>query len=302
GGNVGLVTVRKVPPTSACNYFMVTQDVISNGAIRSDNQSIDSLFPLYLYPEPGQNSYHRSDAIEAARKAIRGREGLSPKEMSEQLNAVAEQVRRLYPQEEYPRWPNLAPDFLAEIETRLGLRYVPDTRPEGAPSKDGTFTPEDVFHYMYAVLHSPTYRSRYAPFLKSDFPRVPLTSDRALFRDLVSLGSELVELHLMRAPELAQPASSYPQAGTDLVERVTYDEQERRVFINKTQHFTHVPPEVWEFHVGGYQVAEKWLKDRRGRKLSYDDQQHYKGIITALGRTIELMARIDQRIPAWPLE
>ncbi len=298
GPNIGLVSSRSNKSPSP-DHFFCSPFVTEAKTGESTTQSY--LFPLYLYPEPGQTTYHRSDAIEAARKAIRGREGLSPKEMSEQLNAVAEQVRRLYPEEEYPRWPNLAPDFLAEIETRLGLRYVPDTRPEGAPSGD-TLTPEDVFHYMYAVLHSPTYRSRYAPFLKSDFPRVSLTSDRALFRDLVSLGSELVALHLMRAPELSQPASSYPQAGTDLVERVTYDEQERRVFINKTQHFTHVPPEVWEFHVGGYQVAEKWLKDRRGRKLSYDDQQHYKGIITVLGRTIELMARIDQRIPAWPLE
>jgi len=257
-----------------------------------------NLFPLYLYPEPGHATYHRSDAIGAARKAIRAREGeLGAAETMRQLNAVADLVRTLYPEEEYPRWPNLAPAFIADIAARLGLGWVPD----GASDLCATFGPEDVFHYTYAVLHSPTYRSRYAPFLKSDFPRVPLTADLALFRDLAALGAQLVDLHLLRAPELAQPPHGYPQAGTDVVDRVTYDEQERRVFINKTQHFTHVPPEVWNFHVGGYQVAEKWLKDRKTRKLTYDDQQHYKKTLAALARTIALMAAIDERIPGWSL-
>jgi hypothetical protein len=261
-----------------------------------------NVFPLYLYREPGQR-YHRSDAIESARKAIRAREGLDAREMYAKLDEVAELVRRLYPEEEYDRWPNLAPAFLAEIEERLGLRYAPEAGagrvvPMGG---DGVFGPEDVFHYMYAVLHSPTYRSRYAPFLKSDFPRVPLTGDVELFRDLTDLGRRLVELHLLRAPELAEPESSFPQAGTNLVEAVRYDAEGRRVFINKAQHFTHVPPEVWEFHVGGYQVAEKWLKDRKGRKLSYDDIAHYERVVTALGRTITLMDKIDARIPGWPL-
>ncbi len=263
-------------------------------SLKEDN----SLFPLYLYPEPGHATYHRSDAIGAARKAIRAREGeLGAAETMRQLNAVPDLVRRLYPDEEYPRWPNLAPAFIADIAARLGLAWVPD----GTGDLHTTFGPEDVFNYTYAVLHSPTYRSRYAPFLKSDFPRVPLTADLALFRDLAALGAQLVDLHLLRSPALAQPPHGYPQPGTDVVDRVTYDDKERRVFINKTQHFTNVPPEVWNFHVGGYQVAEKWLKDRKTRKLTYDDQQHYKRTLAALARTITLMAEIDARIPAWPL-
>ncbi len=257
---------------------------------------INSLFPLYLYPKPGEK-YTRSKAIEAARKAIRAREGLSAKEQAKQLNEIADLVKRLFPQEEYPRWPNLAPQFIAEVEERLGLSFVPD----GAGDLATTFGPEDVFHYSYAVLHAPTYRSRYAEFLKRDFPRVPLTSDRELFRDLAALGRELVELHLLRAPELATPVAGYPVAGDNKVEDVHYDAKEGRVFINRTQHFTNVAPEVWEFHIGGYQVCEKWLKDRKGRALSYDDITHYQGIVTALGRTIALMAAIDARIPAWPL-
>jgi len=198
-----------------------------------------------------------------------------------------------------------------------------------------TFGAEDVFNYIYAVFHSPTYRTRYAEFLKSDFPRVPLTSDLNLFRELCAKGEELVALHLLESPKLEKPIARYPVKGPDLVDKgfpkyVAPGEpeplpvaqgsppsfaalprlKEGHVYINKGdpqsgatgQYFEGVPPEVWNFHIGGYQVCEKWLKDRRGRTLTYDDLEHYRKVVTALSETIRLMAEIDAAVLKWPIE
>ncbi|MCZ7540518.1 MAG: DUF559 domain-containing protein, partial [Anaerolineae bacterium] len=158
----------------------------------------------------------------------------------------------------------------------------------------GVFYPEDVFAYAYAVFHSPTYRARYAEFLKIDFPRLPLTSDPELFAALVEMGAELVDLHLLRAPAVNRFITTFPAEGDGRVERSypKYDEKLRRVTINKTQYFEGVPPQVWTFYVGGYQVLEKWLKDRRERVLTWDDIQHYQRIVVALAETIRLMEEI----------
>jgi predicted helicase len=169
-----------------------------------------------------------------------------------------------------------------------------------------TFGPEDVFHYAYAAFHCPTYRTRYAEFLKIDFPRLPLTGDKALFARLAALGRELVGLHLLE--NVPAPQATYPQAGDNLVARTgksayksPTSEAPGRVFVNDLQYFDNVPPEVWGFYVGGYQVCEKWLKDRKGRKLSYDDLQHYRKMTEAVRQTLRLMEEIDRAIPAWPL-
>jgi predicted helicase len=188
------------------------------------------------------------------------------------------------------RKPNLAPEFIAEFENKIGLKFqVLDSKSD---NQDKTFTPEDVFYYAYAVFHSTTYRSRYAEFLKIDFPRLPLTSNVGLFRALTALGGELVGLHLLErdAPELV----GFPVGGDNAVEFVKYEAG--KVHINKTQYFDGVPQEVWEFHIGGYRVAEKWLKDRKGRTLTFDDLEHYQKTIAALARTIELMSAVDETI------
>jgi predicted helicase len=187
---------------------------------------------------------------------------------------------------------NISPDFALVLSARLSL----------------TMGSEDVIHYLYAVMYSPTYRSRYREFLKIDFPRIPLTSDRELFRELCRLGARLVTLHLMEADDLA-PMTTYPVPGDNRVEKLRYTEpgqgaEQGRVWINATQHFEGVPPEVWEFHVGGYQVCAKWLKDRKGRQLSYADLTHYQYVVAALAETIALMREIDEVIEArggWPL-
>ena len=213
----------------------------------------------------------------------------------------------LYPAEgEMPfdaghRHPNLSPEFTKAVSDKLGLKFAEDGNGDLAE----TFGSEDIFHYAYAIFHSPTYRTRYAEFLKIDFPRLPLTSDRKLFKALAGKGAELVALHLMESPLLHAPRSiitKYPVPGSDQVERVIYNDSTQRVNINKTQYFEGVAPEVWNFHIGGYQVAQKWLKDRKGRTLTYDDLTHYQKVIVALKETIRLMAEIDGLIPRWPLE
>jgi predicted helicase len=153
--------------------------------------------------------------------------------------------------------------------------------------------PEAVLGYLYAVLHSPTYRARYAEFLKRDFPRVPLPPDKATFDALAQLGRTLIDLHLLRDPALNTPSCKYPVGGDHRVERVEYDEKAQRVWINGAQYFESVPPEVWAYRVGGYQVCHKWLDDRKGTTLSYDERLTYQKMITALERTLALQAQID---------
>lgn len=206
------------------------------------------------------------------------------------------------------RKANLAPEFLADFAAKLGLTYVPDGRGDG----QATFGSEDIFDYLYAVFHSPTYRSRYAEFLKIDFPRLPLTARPQLFWKLCSLGKELVGLHLMERTGGTNP--NYPVAlpnddpAQNAVGKVQYQEphgsQAGRVYINDVQYFEGVPADVWSFQIGGYQVCQKWLKDRKGRTLSFDDIQHYRSIVAALGETMRLMSAVDEAINAqggWPL-
>ena len=203
---------------------------------------------------------------------------------------------------------------------------------------------EDIFRYLYGVLHSPKYRTRYADFLKIDFPRIPLTSSLELFRALAKLGGELVSLHLMESPRLENfittlvapnlPANlakvsnlrkvtspnpdrvSNPVRVTDAaefrVEKVSYSDETVWLDKAKTYGFRGVPEEVWNFHIGGYQVCEKWLKDRQakggknprpGRVLTPEDLAHYQKIVVALKETIRLMQQIDEVIEehgGWP--
>ena len=166
-----------------------------------------------------------------------------------------------------------------------------------------SLTPEDIFHYAYAVFHSPGYRSRYAEFLKIDFPRLPLTGSLELFRALAKLGGELTALHLLESPKLDKPITEFIGSRNPEVEKASWSKN--TVWVDKAQSigFKGVPEDVWNFHIGGYQVCEKWLKDRKGRTLSKDDIAHYQKIVVALSETIRLMAEIDKVIDkhgGWP--
>jgi len=158
--------------------------------------------------------------------------------------------------------------------------------------------PEEIFHYIYAVLYAPAYRAKYAEFLRMDFPRIPFTADAKLFEKLYAHGEKLVGLHLLKSPDLDSPACRFNgegdgRIGKDRKTGLRYNAAEERVYINAEQHFAPVPESVWTYQVGGYQVCEKWLKDRKERRLELDDIRTYCRIVTALGRTIELQKLID---------
>ncbi len=164
-------------------------------------------------------------------------------------------------------------------------------------------TPEAMFAYIYAVLHSPEYRQRFGNALRDSYPRIPVASDRSLFGALARLGSDLVAMHLLESPKVDTVLTSYIGPAKPEVEKVS--QHRDTVWLDKaqTQGFRGVSETVWNFHVGGYQVCEKWLKDRKGRTLSKDDITHYQKIVVALSETIRLMAEIDRTIEAhggWP--
>jgi len=154
-------------------------------------------------------------------------------------------------------------------------------------------TPEEILYYIYGVFYSNIYRETYTEFLKIDFPRVPFTSDYDLFIEMGKLGKELTALHLLKSPELDSPIAKYQGSGNnDRIEKVTYKEDEQRIYINKEKYFEGVTPEIWNYHIGGYQVLHKYLKDRKNRMM--DDAPRYCRIVTALYKTIEIQKQIDK--------
>ncbi len=170
--------------------------------------------------------------------------------------------------------PNLSPKIFKQVEQFLGEHVEP----------------QDLFDYIYAVLHSPSYRERYKEFLKIDFPRIPYPTDWDKYHDLVEKGEELRQLHLME--DLPHSTGvSFPIGGTLQVD--CYRWEQNRVYINSEQYFEGVPESAWNFYIGGYQPAQKWLKDRKGLTLSFEDVKHYQRIIYVLQQTERIMIEID---------
>lgn len=178
-------------------------------------------------------------------------------------------------QENDTRIPNLNPEIVDKIEKIVGK-----------------VSPENIFDYIYAVLHSPSYREKYKEFLKIDFPRIPYPKDDVSFKKLVKYGTELRHLHLLESPKVNNFITNYPGTeGPDIVEKVEY--KDGNVFINKNKYFGNVPDTAWNFYIGGYQPAQKWLKDRKGRTLTNPDLEHYQKMIVALVETDRIMKQID---------
>ena len=175
---------------------------------------------------------------------------------------------------------NLNPEIVSRISASLRLCV-----------KD--ITPEDIFTYIYGILHTPSYRKKFKEFLKTDFPRIPYPNDAEQFNAVAEIGRSLIDAHLMRdaAPGLSETRARFPKMGGNIVEEVRFDEG--RVIINAEQFFDNVPTVAWEMPIGGYRPAEKWLKDRKGRTLTGDDIKHYQRIIIALMKTAEAAERLD---------
>ena len=180
------------------------------------------------------------------------------------------------------RQPNLNPKLIAALTEAHGR----------APS------PEEIFHYIYAILYAPSYREKYAEFLRTDFPRIPFTKARALFTNLAAFGSRLADLHLLRSPELDPPTCRFEGRGDSVVARTgaqgfRYDADEQRMYVNKMQYFGPVSQEVYEYQIGGYQVCDKWLKDRKERRLELTDIRIYCRMVTTIERTLAIQQELD---------
>ena len=287
GENLGLVACRQQSEVGAeWNRCGVTRLIVESCAVSNKTREINSLFPLYIYP--------------------------SLKEIDEKRRENTKIEQMMYARDY--REPNLSSEFIKDMEERLGLRFAGD----GAGDLRETFGPEDALHYIYAVFHSPAYRERYDQFLRADFPRVPPPVGADAFRALVPLGERLASIHLMESPSPDAASISYPVGGDNVVERAHpkyYAPGERppgekspiergRVYIGKNdrksgkrgQYFEGVEPDVWKFRIGGYRPLDKWLKDRRGRALSFDDLAHYQSIAAALRETMSLMDEVDREI------
>src|SRR5260370_39733016 len=266
--NLSFITVRRSEVAGIPQHFYCSKDisVLHSTSAKEGN----FVFPLYLYPNSKQNG-------------------------------LVEELSTNHPS---GRKPNLSSAFIKAFSSKLHMHFISD----GKGDLQQNFGPEDIFNYMYAIFHSPTYRERYAEFLKIDFPCLPLTSNANLFRELCKLGDRLVGLHLMKI--FGKITTRYPVSGNDVVEKIDYTSpadapEQSRVWINKTQYIEGVPPAVWSFHIGGYQVCQKWLKDRKGRKLEFNDIKHYQHLVAALAETITFMQQINEVIDehgGWPIQ
>jgi len=207
------------------------------------------------------------------------------------------------------RESNITQEFVSEVANKLGS--IPEV--------------ETIFYYLYAVLHSPTFRERYKEFLKIDFPRVPVTSNKKLFESLAVMGKTLTNLHLLGQNPFDESktalddtkiwaistGSKDPKGIADwqvakIKEEERYDSQSKRVYINGNQFFEGIEPEVWGFQIGGYQVLDKWLSERAKEKRSIaDDLKYFMKIAVSLRETIRIMKEIDEAIDAhggWPIK
>ena len=264
--NLGIDLCRQIV-SDVYSHIFITNKIVDDSFVSNKTRERGYVFPLYLYHETTE-----------------------PKTVEQPIERV----------------PNLNIDIVKQIADKLGLSFSS----EKITTKD-SFSPIDILDYIYAVLHSPTYREIYKEFLKIDFPRVPYPKDQNTFWKLVKLGGELRQIHLMESPVLNKLITKFPVTGSNEVEKVRfepydysptipneegeieYPEYLGLVYINDKQYFEDVPTSAWEFYIGGYQPAQKWLKDRKGRTLGFEDILHYQKIIVALTETDRLMKEID---------
>jgi predicted helicase len=265
------------------NYFhsFLTNQIIESSFVSNKTSEITSLFPLYLYNQEPQTT--------------------------DLLN-----------QKTPSRQPNLNAEIIKKISQKLGLEFAPDhelkgtltpalspqgrgscieleqttspLRGEGWGEGEKMFSPLDLLDYIYAVLHSPNYREKYKEFLKIDFPRIPYPQDQNSFWQLVKLGENLRKNHLLEND--LKLTTAYPCEGSNQIDKIKFESG--KVWINDRQFFEGISVTAWEFFIGGYQVAQKWLKDRKGKILGFEEILHYQKIIAALDQTALLMKEIDQ--------
>jgi len=262
--NIALVTCRQTAIDN-WEHCLVANSIIDDCYVSNRTKERGYVFPLFLYPD-----------------------------ITKQTTTTAQGVQ-----------PNLNVKLVESLAKKLGFLFTfkPDALFAHGAAKE--LTPLDMLDYCYAVMHSPTYREKYKEFLKSDFPRIPFPTDAKKFRALVQLGSKLRQLHLLEWEGIDKYITTYPAAGSNEVTRkmsknsIGFDLTDKkkglgRVWINDTQYFDGVQETTWNFYIGGYQPAQKWLKDRHGRTLTFDDIRHYQRMIVALTETGKVMLEVDK--------
>jgi len=282
GESLGLVFKRQCKQDFS--YVFLTKN-IAEGCLFESAYANNSISPLYLYSK--QQTQNSDDFFES--------------------NKIT-------------KTPNLNPEIVAKIAAKIGLEFAWQEGPltpalslkgrgsktelgdtpsplEGEGFREGSlitnntnFSPLDIFDYIYAVLHSPNYRKKYQEFLKIDFPRIPYPESAKTFFKFANLGKTLRKIHLLE--EDLKTTTSYPIAGSNKVENVRFVDE--KIYINNQQFFENISLEAYEFFIGGYQVLQKYLKDRKNKILTFEEILHYQKIIAALKQTIILSGEIDK--------
>lgn len=258
--NIELVLCRQTA-TSEWQHVFICRSLFDDSYLSNKTKERGYAFPLYLYPP----------------------------DIQQHQNPEAGRV------------PNFNEGIISQIKSSLGLDF--DDKIEHSNEKfssnngeqiaiNQVFTPLNILDYIYAVLHSPSYRETYKEFLRIDFPKVPYPKNGSTFWQLVKLGGQLRQLHLLESRDVENYITQYPAGGDNLVEKISY--REGKVYINDDQYFANVPDVVWNFYIGGYQPAQKWLKDRKGTALGLDEIRHYQKMVVSLFRTHEITQQIDR--------
>lgn len=252
--NLGLALCKQFKSGNDYQHVFITNKIIESSFVSNKTSEITSVFPLYVYRECEEELFK---------------------------NKLVSK-------------PNLNLEIVNKIASKIDANFLSNRLSEvmDDPAKyKRNFSPTNLLDYIYSILYSSKYRNTYVEFLKIDFPRIPYPKDKDTFWKLVALGEKLRQLHLMEDSSL-KLITQYPEGGDNIVEQVVY--KDGNVYINDEQYFANVPEVAWNFYIGGYQPAQKWLKDRKGQALQFEDIKHYQKIIATLQRTSEIMEEIDQ--------
>ena len=261
--NVGLALCRQFKSGNHYVHAFITKQIIESSYISNRTSEITYSFPLYVYP-------NAKDLFDKAER----------------------------------REPNLNLEIVEKIAECLNLNFSTEKEEASTGSSyAGTFAPIDILDYVYTVLHALSYREKYKTFLKTDFPRIPYPTDANMFWQMVKFGSELRQIHLLQSEAVEITLVDYPQDGDNRITRAIgasdwelSDEKQQlgRVWINDQQYFDKIPLVAWNFYIGAYRPAQKWLKDRRYKTLTFNDIQHYQKIIVSLIETDRIMKEIEK--------
>jgi len=333
GQNWGLTLCKQFKTGDNYLHAFISNKIIESSYVSNRTSEITSVFPLYLYPEKPktkllsaekkaqkirdiemqlknakahykqirdffnktvlpfyQNINNPQDThskLFEENRSIFEEAKTNVENLEQQLKQLNEPTELLLlDEQEQARKPNLNTEIVGQIAKNIALTFSTEKQTD-----ENTFAPIDILDYIYAILYSPSYRTRYKEFLKVDFPRVPYPKDVTTFWQFVKLGGQIRQIHLLESPILEKPFTDYPIDGNNYVKKLQYEKG--KVYINDSQYFENVPQIAWEFFIGGYQPAQKWLKDRKDRQLSSEDILQYQKIIVALTETDKLMREIE---------